>query len=67
MPENLWIKALKVYNKNSPGEFCIPRKGSGGYQTIQTLMKAPKALSMVQVPPPTSVPKGKKKTGKKIK
>lgn len=63
--ENLWIRALKVYNKNNKDEFCIPKKGSGSYDTIKKLMAAPLSLAAVELPPSTYVPKGKKRNGKK--
>lgn len=57
--ENLWLRALKVYNKNND-DFCIPRKGSGAYTTIKTLMAAPKSLALVELPPSTYVSKARK-------
>lgn len=34
---NYWIRALKEYNKNNTEEWCIPKKGSKGYEKLQEL------------------------------
>lgn len=35
---NYWLKALKEYNKNNTEEWCIPKKGSKGYEKLQELV-----------------------------
>ena len=35
---NYWIRALKEYNKNNTEEWCIPKKGSKGYDKLQEMV-----------------------------
>lgn len=35
---NYWIRALKEYNKNNTEEWCIPKKGSKGYEKLQEMV-----------------------------
>jgi hypothetical protein len=43
-----WITALRVFNAGKP-EWCVPRKGTRGHETVQRIrqgekMKTPKEL-----------------------
>ena len=48
MESNLWIKALKAYNKGSK-EWCVPKKGSLGYQAVKKMMETPSSLANIEV------------------
>ncbi len=48
--QNIWIKALKAYNKGSK-DWCIPKKGSLGYDAVKKMMENPASLATINVKP----------------
>ena len=37
---NSWIEALKIWNQNKGGVWCVPRKGSKAYDDVLAIMRA---------------------------
>lgn len=53
---NKWIIALKQWNTEKGGPYCVPRKGSADYDAVKALMSGP-----APAPAPTPAPAPKKK------
>lgn len=65
---NKWITALKQWNENKGGPWCVPKKGSTDYEAVKALMSgsapapakapakapAPKKKQVSPPPPPPS-------------
>jgi hypothetical protein len=47
---SLWIEALKEYNKDSPS-WCLPRKGSEGYNKVKVIMNRLKSGKPAEIKP----------------
>lgn len=43
-----WIAALKVFNAGSPS-WCIPKKGTPGYKTVERIRKGEKVETTKEI------------------
>lgn len=43
-----WIVALRVFNQGNPA-WCVPRKGTSGYETVQKIRKGEKTMTTQQL------------------
>ena len=56
---SIWVAALKYWNANSPGTWCVSRKGSASYAEVREIFERMKGVE------PSKEPKPRKERKKK--